>query len=71
MKIIITDYEIPRIIVLSVPDSMIENDVEQFLTDLGYSLDEISWMTTPADSVPVISHKYNKGNWQLISEISV
>ena len=48
-----------RIEVLTVSDRLIENDdIEQFLSEHGYSLNNISWMATPVDFVPVKFHEY-------------
>ena len=45
-------------LVLNVPDHMIEEDIEQFLTEHDYSLNNISWMAAPIDFVPVQFHEY-------------
>ena len=59
MKIIVMNSADVRIEVLNVPDHMIENDdVEQFLSEHGYSLNNISWMAAPVDYVPVKFHEY-------------
>ena len=47
-----------RIEVLNVPDHMIEEDIEQFLAEHDYSLNNISWMAAPIDFVPVQFHEY-------------
>ena len=47
-----------RIDVLNVPDHMIEEDIEQFLAEHDYSLNNISWMAAPIDFVPVQFHEY-------------
>ena len=44
--------------VLNVPDHMIEEDIEQFLAEHDYSLNNISWMAAPIDFVPVQFHEY-------------
>ena len=38
---------------MNVPDHMIDGDIEQFLAEQDYSLDNISWMAAPIDFVPV------------------
>ena len=58
MKIIVMDSANVRIDVLNVPDHMIEEDIEQFLTEHDYSLNNISWMAAPIDFVPVQFHEY-------------
>lgn len=42
MKIIVMDSANVRIEVLNVPDHMINEDIEQFLTEHDYSLNNIS-----------------------------
>ena len=58
MKIIVMDSANVRIEVLNVPDHMIEDDIEQFLAEHDYSLNNISWMAAPIDFVPVQFHEY-------------
>ena len=58
MKIIVMDSTNVRIEVLNVPDHMIEEDIEQFLAEHDYSLNNISWMAAPIDFVPVQFHEY-------------
>lgn len=58
MKIVIIDSANVRVEVLSVPDYMIEEDVETFLAEHDYSLNNISWMAVPIDFVPVQFHEY-------------
>ena len=58
MKIIVMDSANLRIDVLNVPDHMIEEDIEQFLAEHDYSLNNISWMAAPIDFVPVQFHDY-------------
>ena len=58
MKIIVMDSANVRIDVLNVPDHMIEEDIEQFLAEHDYSLNNISWMAAPIDFVPVQFHEY-------------
>ena len=48
MKIIVMNSADVRIEVLTVSDRLIENDdIEQFLSEHGYSLNNISWMAAP------------------------
>ena len=54
MKIIVMDSANVRIEVLNVPDHMIEEDIEQFLAEHDYSLNNISWMAAPIDFVPLM-----------------
>ena len=58
MKIIVMDSANVRIEVLNVPDHMIDEDIEQFLVEHDYSLNNISWMAAPIDFVPVQFHEY-------------
>ena len=58
MKIIVMDCANVRIEVLNVADHMIDEDIEQFLTEHDYSLNNISWMAAPIDFVPVEFHEY-------------
>lgn len=59
MKISVMDSANVRIEVLNVPDHMIDEDIEQFLTEHDYSLNNISWMAAPIDFVPVQFHEYD------------
>ena len=58
MKIIVMDSANVRIEVLNVPDHMIDEDIEKFLAEHDYSLNNISWMAAPIDFVPVQFHEY-------------
>ena len=58
MKIIVMDSANVRIEVLNVPDHMIDENIEQFLAEHDYSLNNISWMAAPIDFVPVQFHEY-------------
>ena len=58
MKIILMDSANLRIEVVNVPDHMINEDIEQFLMEHDYSLNNISWMAAPIDFVPVQFHNY-------------
>ena len=58
MKIIVMDCANVRIEVLNVADHMIDEDIEQFLAEHDYSLNNISWMAAPIDFVPVEFHEY-------------
>lgn len=58
MKIIIMDCANARIDVLNVPENMISEDVELFLVEHDYSLNNISWMVVPADDIPVQFHEF-------------
>ena len=59
MKIIVMDCTNVRIEVLNVPDHMINEDIEQFLAEHGFSLNNISWMAAPIDFIPVQFHDYD------------
>ena len=58
MKIIIMDCANARIDFLNVPENMVGEDVELFLVEHDYSLNNISWMAVPADYVPVRFHEF-------------
>ena len=58
MKIIVMDSANVRIEVLNVADHMLEDEIELFLSEHGYSLNNISWMAAPIDYVPVQFHEY-------------
>lgn len=62
MKIIVMNSADTRIEVLSVPDSMPEEDIELFLAEHDYSLNNISWMAAPVDFVPVQFHEFDFEN---------
>ena len=59
MKIIVMDSANVRIEVLDVADHMLEDEIELFLSEHGYSLNNISWMAAPIDYVPVQFHEYD------------
>lgn len=59
MKIIVMDSANVRIEVLDVADHMLEDKIELFLLEHGYSLNNISWMAAPIDYVPVQFHEYD------------
>ena len=59
MKIIVMDSANVRIEVLNVADHMLEDEIELFLYEHGYSLNNISWMAAPIDYVPVQFHEYD------------
>ena len=59
MKIIVMDSADLRIEVLNVADHLLEDEVELFLSEHGYSLNNISWMAAPIDYVPVQFHDYD------------
>ena len=58
MKIIVMNSAEMRIEVLNVPDHMLEEDIEVFLAEHDYSLNNISWMAAPIDYVPVQFHDF-------------
>ena len=62
MKIIVMDSANVRIELLDVADHMLEDGIESFLSGHGYSLNNISWMATPIDYVPVQFHEYDTDN---------
>ena len=58
MKIIVMNNVDVRIEILNVPDNMIEEDIEVFLAEHDYPLNDISWMAAPVDYIPVQFHSY-------------
>lgn len=56
MKIIVMDSTNVRIEILNVADHMLEDEIELFLCEHGYSLNNISWIAAPIDFVPVQFH---------------
>lgn len=58
MKIIILHDADARIEVLEVAGHLIGDDVETFLCDRGYSVNNITWLAAPVEYVPVVFHKY-------------
>lgn len=59
MKIIVMNSADVRIEVLNVSDHMIEDDdVEQFLSEQGHFLNNISWMAAPVDFIPLKFHDF-------------
>lgn len=59
MIIIVMNYADVRIEVLEVTNTMTNENVEQFLTEHGYSLSNISWMAALIDYVPVQFHNFD------------
>ena len=58
MKIIVMNSADLRIEVLNVPDHLLEEDIEVFLAEHDYSLNNISWMAASIDYVPVQFHDF-------------
>lgn len=59
MKIIILHDADARIEYLDVADHLIGSDIEEFLTRQGFSVNNITWIATTADHIPVVYHKYD------------
>lgn len=59
MKIIILHDADARIEYLDVADHLIGSDIEEFLTRQGFSVNNITWLATSADEVPVAYHKFS------------
>ena len=59
MKIIILHDADARIEYLDVADHLIGSDIEEFLTRQGFSVNNITWLVTSADHIPVVYHKYD------------
>ena len=60
MKIIILHDADARIEYLDVADHLIGSDIEEFLTRQGFSVNNITWLVTSADHIPVVYHKYDR-----------
>lgn len=58
MKIIILHDADARIEILNVADNLIEEDIEMFLSEHGFSVSNITWITCPDDYVPITFHDY-------------
>ena len=58
MKISVMDCANARIDFLNVPENMVGEDVEHFLVEHDYSLNNISWMAVSADYIPVLFHEF-------------
>ena len=59
MKIIILHDADARIEYLDVAGHLIGSDIEEFLTRQGFSVNNITWLATTADHIPVVYHKYD------------
>ena len=59
MKIIILHDADARIEYLDVADHLLGSDIEEFLTRQGFSVNNITWLVTSADHIPVVYHKYD------------
>lgn len=59
MKIIILHDADARIEYLDVADHLLGSDIEEFLTRQGFSANNITWLVTSADHIPVVYHKYD------------
>lgn len=59
MKIIILHDADARIEYLDVADHLLGSDIEEFLTRQGFSVNNITWLATTADHIPVVYHKYD------------
>ena len=59
MKIIILHDADARIEYLDVADHLLGSDIEEFLTRQGFSVNNITWLATSADHIPVVYHKYD------------
>lgn len=59
MKIIVMGIANIQMDMLEVPDSLVNDDnVELFLSEHGYNLDNVSWMAADVDYVPLRFHTY-------------
>lgn len=58
MNILIMHDTDARIEILNVAGNLIAEDVETFLSEHGYSVNNITWMTASNDSIPVTFHHY-------------
>lgn len=58
MKIIILHDAEARIEILNVADHLLGDGIEIFLSEHGYSVNNITWMTASGDHIPVTFHEY-------------
>lgn len=58
MKIVILHDANARIEIINVPENMLNDDPEGFLSEHGYSVNNIIWFAAPIDNVPVVFHDY-------------
>lgn len=58
MKIVLINYEDTSVEILDVQDDMVKEDVEEFLCEHEYDLDNIYWMVAQDDKVTVRGHEY-------------
>ena len=58
MKIIILHDADAHIEILNVADRLVKEDIEMFLCEHGYSVNNITWMAANIDNVPVTFHDY-------------
>ena len=58
MKIFILHDADARIEILNVADNLIKEDIEMFLCEHAYSVNNITWMAANIDNVPVTFHEY-------------
>lgn len=62
MRIIILHDAEARIEILNVADRLVGDGIETFLSEHGYSVNNITWMTASEDHVPVTFHEYGTEN---------
>lgn len=61
MKIVMINYEDTSVEILDVQDSMVKEDVDEFLCEHEYDLDNICWMVAQDDKITVRGHEYRMG----------
>lgn len=60
-NIIVLDHAKLCIDIIKVPNQLLEDDIEIFLVEHNYSLDNISWMEIPGENIPtrLLEYKIN------------
>ena len=59
MKIIILHDADARIELLDVADHLVGSDIEEFLSEQGFSVNNITWLAAPIDYLPVLFHTFD------------
>ena len=58
MKIAILNHADLRLEFVNVPDDMLDDDIDKFLAEHDFSLNNISWFAAPIDYLPVVFHEF-------------
>ena len=59
MKIIILHDADARIELLDVADHLVGSDIEEFLSEQGFSVNNITWLAAPIDYLPMVFHTFD------------